>query len=75
MDNADRERMPPPRSIAAAVQPMRLQRPATTFADALARLRQHIRFERFATSANAPDIKQFLPSGLQQLLEIARYAP
>jgi hypothetical protein len=42
--------MPPPRSVAAAVQPMRLQRPAATVADALARLRQHIRFERFAAS-------------------------
>jgi hypothetical protein len=50
-------------------------KPAATFADALARLRQHFWFERFATSAGTPDIKKSLPPGLQQLIQLACYAP
>ena len=50
-------------------------KPATTFADALARLRQHVWFERFVTSAGAPDITEFLPPDLQQLIQLACYAP
>jgi DDE superfamily endonuclease len=50
-------------------------KPAATFADALARLRQHVWFERFATSAGAADIKESLPPDLQQLIQLACYAP
>jgi DDE superfamily endonuclease len=50
-------------------------KPAATFADALARLRQHVWFERFATSAGAADIKEFLPPDLQRLIQLACYAP
>jgi hypothetical protein len=50
-------------------------KPAATFADALARLRQHVWFERFATSAGTPDMKEFLPPDLQRLIQLACYAP
>ena len=50
-------------------------KPAATFADALACLRQHLWFERFATSAGTPDMKEFLPPDLQKLLQLACYAP
>jgi hypothetical protein len=50
-------------------------KPAATFADALARLRQHLWFERFATSASAADMTDFLPPDLQRLIQLACYAP
>jgi DDE superfamily endonuclease len=50
-------------------------KPAATFADALACLRQHLWFERFATSAGTLDMKEFLPPDLQKLLQLACYAP
>ena len=50
-------------------------KPAATFADALARLRQHVWFERFVTSAGAPDITELLPPDLQRLIQLACYAP
>jgi hypothetical protein len=50
-------------------------KPAATFADALARLRQHVWFERFATSAGTTDMKEFLPPDLQRLIQLACYAP
>jgi hypothetical protein len=50
-------------------------KPAATFADALARLRQHVWFECFATSAGTPDMKEFLPPDLQRLVQLACYAP
>jgi hypothetical protein len=50
-------------------------KPAATFADALARLRQHVWFERFVTSADSPDMKEFPPPDLQRLIQLACYAP
>ena len=50
-------------------------KPAATFADALARLRQHVWFERFVTSAGAANIKEFFPPDLQRLIQLACYAP
>jgi hypothetical protein len=50
-------------------------KPAATFADARARLRQHVWFERFVTSAGAPDITELLPPDLQRLIQLACYAP
>jgi hypothetical protein len=38
-------------------------------------LRQHFWFERFATSANVPDMKEFLPPDLHRLIQLACYAP
>jgi hypothetical protein len=50
-------------------------KPAATFADALARLRQHVWFEHFVTSADAPNMKECLPPDLQRLIQLACYAP
>jgi DDE superfamily endonuclease len=50
-------------------------KPAATFADALARLRQHFWFELFATSAATPDMTKTLSPELQRLIQIACYAP
>ena len=50
-------------------------KPAATFADALARLRQHVWFERFAMSAGAADMKEIFPPDLQRLSQLACYAP
>jgi DDE superfamily endonuclease len=49
-------------------------KPAATFADALARLRQHVWFALFATSTDASEMKQSLPPNLQRLIQIACYA-
>jgi hypothetical protein len=38
-------------------------------------LRQHLWFERFATSASAADMTEFLPPDLQRLIQLACYAP
>jgi hypothetical protein len=48
---------------------------SATFADALARLRQHVWFERFATSAGAADMKESLPPDLQRLIQLAYPEP
>jgi hypothetical protein len=50
-------------------------KPAATFADALARLRQHVWFERFVTSMDAPDMTECLPPELQRSIQLACYAP
>jgi hypothetical protein len=50
-------------------------KPAATFVDALARLRQHVWFEHFVTSADAPNMKECLPPDLQRLIQLACYAP
>jgi DDE superfamily endonuclease len=50
-------------------------KPAATFADALARLRQHFWFERFVTSAGMAEVTESLPPDLQRLIQLACYAP
>ena len=50
-------------------------KPAATFADALARLRQHLWFELFITSANATDMMKTMSPDLQRLIQVACYAP
>ncbi len=50
-------------------------KPAATFADALARLRQHLWFEHFVTSAATADVAEPIPPGVQRLIEAACYAP
>ena len=67
-DNAERLALSPRR---AAWYP----KPAPTFADALARLRQHLWFERIVMSARNADMTEPLPPTLQGILEAACYAP
>ena len=50
-------------------------KPAPTFADALARLRQHLWFERIVTSAAAADITEPISPALTGIIEAACYAP
>ena len=50
-------------------------KPAATFADALARLRQHLWFERLVTSPESADITQPLPPAVRGILEAVCYAP
>jgi hypothetical protein len=50
-------------------------KPAPTFADALARLRQHLWFERIVVSTEGIDTTKPLPSAVQGILETACYAP
>jgi hypothetical protein len=50
-------------------------KPAPTFADALARLRQHLWFERIVTSTRGSDMTEPLPPAVQGILETACYAP
>ena len=50
-------------------------KPAPTFADALARLRQHLWFERIVVSAGGIDTTNPLPPAVQGMLETACYAP
>jgi hypothetical protein len=50
-------------------------KPAATFTDALARLRQHFWFDLFVTSADTPDMTKTPPPELQRLIQIACYAP
>ncbi len=49
-------------------------KPAPTFADAIARLRQHLWFERIVISAENADMTQPLPPAMQSLIEAACYA-
>ena len=67
-ENAERLALSPRR---AAWYP----KPAPTFSDALARLRQHLWLERIVTSAAGADITEALSPALQGILEAACYAP
>ena len=49
-------------------------KPAATFADAIARLRQHLWFERIVMSAGRADMTQPLPPAMQSIIEAACYA-
>ena len=49
-------------------------KPAPTFADAIARLRQHLWFERIVTSAGSADMTQSIPSAMQSIIDAACYA-
>jgi DDE superfamily endonuclease len=66
--NADRLALSPRR---AAWYP----KPAATFADALARLRQHLWFEHVVTSAGKADMTEPVPPEVGRLIEAACYAP
>ena len=66
--NADRLALSPRR---AAWYP----KPAATFADALARLRQHLWFEHLVTSAGKADMTEPIPPEVRRLIEAACYAP
>ena len=50
-------------------------KPAPTFADALARLRQHLWFERIVTSSESTDMTEPLAPAIQRIIEAACYAP
>jgi len=50
-------------------------KPAATFADALARLRQHLWFEHLVTSAGRTDMMEPIPPEVRRLIEAACYAP
>lgn len=50
-------------------------KPAATFADALARLRQHLWFEHLVTSAGEADMTEPIPPEVRRLIEAACYAP
>jgi hypothetical protein len=50
-------------------------KPAATFADALARLRQHLWFERIVTSAANTDMTEPTSPAIQRLIEAVCYAP
>ena len=50
-------------------------KPAATFADAIARLRHHLWFERIVTSAAASDMTEPIPSAMQRIIEAVCYAP
>jgi hypothetical protein len=50
-------------------------KPAATFADALARLRQHLWFGHFVTSAASTDIAESISPEARRLIEAASYAP
>ena len=50
-------------------------KPAPTFADALARLRQHLWFDQVVTSLENTDITKAPPPLLRHLINLACYAP
>ena len=50
-------------------------KPAATFADAIARLRQHLWFERIVTSAANADMTEPISPAIQRIIEAACYAP
>ena len=50
-------------------------KPAPTFADALARLRRHLWFERIVMSANVADMTEPIAPELQGILDAVCYAP
>ena len=49
-------------------------KPAATFADAIARLRQHLWFERIVTSAGSADMTEPISPTIQRIIEAACYA-
>ncbi len=49
-------------------------KPAPTFGDAIARLRQHLWFERIVTSAGSADMTQSIPPAMQSIIKAACYA-
>jgi hypothetical protein len=49
-------------------------KPAPTFADAIARLRQHLWFERIVTSAESADMTEPISPAIQRIIEAACYA-
>jgi hypothetical protein len=66
--NADRLALSPRR---AAWYP----KPAATFADAIARLRQHLWFERIVISAGSADMTEPISPTIQRIIEAVCYAP
>jgi len=50
-------------------------KPAPTFADAIARLRQHLWLERIVTSAGSADMTEPISPAIQRIIEAACYAP
>ena len=50
-------------------------KPAATFAEALARLRQHLWFEHLVTSAGEADMTEPIPPEVRRPIEAACYAP
>ena len=50
-------------------------KPAPTFADALARLRQHLWLDQVVTSLENDDMTGTLPPLLRRLVDLACYAP
>jgi len=50
-------------------------KPAATFADALARLRQHLWFERIVTSAASTNMTEPISPAIQQIIDAVCYAP
>ena len=50
-------------------------KPASTFADALGRLRHHFWFERTVMSARTADMTEPISTVLQGIIEVACYAP
>ena len=52
----------------------RYPKPAATFADAIARLRQHLWFDRIVTSAGSADMTEPISPTIQRIVEAACYA-
>ncbi len=50
-------------------------KPAPTFSDTIARLRQHLWFERIVTSAADTDMTEPISPAIQRIIEAACYAP
>jgi len=50
-------------------------KPAAAFADATARLRRHLWFERIVTSAADTDRTEPISPAIQRIIEAACYAP
>ena len=50
-------------------------KPAPTFADALARVRRHLWFERIVISAETTDVTEPIAPELQGILDALCYAP
>jgi len=50
-------------------------KPAATFADAIARLRQHLWFERIVTSPANTDMTEPISPAIQQIIDAVCYAP
>ena len=50
-------------------------KPTPTFADAIARLRQHLWFERIVTSAGGADMTELISPALRSIIDAACYAP